>query len=213
MLRAAVISIVVVAAMAGCGGSQGAGTTDDGQNVTSKPSTPPSKKSGVIKLGVGVKGTFQSAKDSKTFTFVAQKGWKISGVVRSEGCGKPIPNTPACAAAFAPSAVISQGGKTLVDVKGNMQTGDAFVGFTAAEDGTYTLTASVVESDGTSGLNYLIELDPPDISCKSTSDCQVHIDGKTVETGLECAKSAFPDEDGTGTFCAVAGAEGDIPVK
>lgn len=209
MWKMSLVPLLLFTSLTGCSGTGDGAATGDTQAVTETPS----KKSGVVKFGVPIKGTFKSASDVKSFTFVAQKGWNISVMLRAEGCGKPIPNTPACAAPFAPHLVISQSGKTLVDAKGDLQTGDAIRGFTADQDGTYTLTASIVQTDGTSALTYLIELDPPDLSCKGSSDCQVHIDGKTIETGLICARSAFPDEDGDGTFCAVAGSEGIIPVK
>ena len=209
MGKRTLLGIALVSVIAGCaGGGSDSGVTGDDQAVTTS-----AKKSGVIKFGVPIKGTFKSAADTKSFTFVAQKGWNISAMVRAENCGKPIPGTPACAAPFAPRLLISQGGKALVDVKGDLQNGDAIRGFTAPEDGTFTLTASIVETDGVSALGYLIELDPPDLTCAHTADCQVHIEDKTIETGLVCARSAFPDEDGDGTFCAVAGSDGIVPVK
>jgi hypothetical protein len=207
--KTSVTTILSLLVLAGCSGGSGDAVAGDNQADTQASA----KKSGVIKYGVSVKGTFKSESEVKTFTFVAQKGWNVSLMLRAEGCGKPIPNTPACSAPWAPHLVVSQSGKTIFDGKGDLQTGDVIRGFTAAQDGTYTLTASIAETDGASPLNYLIELDPPDLSCAHASDCQVHIDGRTIDTGLECAKSAFPDEDGDGTFCAVKGAEGDIPVK
>jgi hypothetical protein len=206
-------SLVLLAANAvACSGSADPSETDPANGGQAVSAGSDKTKSHVIKLGVQVRGTFSSTSDVQTFTFVAQKGWKIDTLLRAEACGPQIPNTPACEAAFAPHLEISQGGKNIVDVTGDLQNGDAFGNITAPQDGTYTMKVSVAKQNGTSPLTYLISASPPDIACKSTANCQVQIDGKTIETGLTCVQSDFPDEDGTAKFCDILG-EGNHAVK
>jgi hypothetical protein len=198
------LAATVTLGVVGCSGGGDSGS-ESGSGQAETAGTAKTKSGGVIKYGVSIKGTFLSKSDVKTFTFVSQKGWNLNVMLRSEACGAPIPGTPACKAAFAPHLVIAQSGKSVVDVTGDMDNGDAIKGFKIPNDGTYTVTASVADWDGKSPLSYLLELDPPDLSCKVTADCDVHISGKDIATGLDCVQSDFPDEDGTDPFCSVPG--------
>jgi hypothetical protein len=175
------------------------------QDLTAAPA-----ERGVIKLGVPLKGTFASESATKTVTFVAQKGWKLDVSLLTQGCGPQIPNTPACEPAFFGHLILKQGSTVITEGTGSKVSGNVFTGFTAPQDGTYTIVAGVSSRNGDSPLSYRIDVSPPDIECKHSDDCQVHIDGKTIPTGLECARSAFPDEDGTQTFCDVKGGPGIV---
>jgi hypothetical protein len=146
--------------------------------------------SGVIKLGVTTTGTFQSETATKTLTFAAQKGWKLSVEMATQGCGPQLPHSPGCEPPFVAHFTLKQGADVILDETGDKVSGNADANFTAPEDGTYTLVAGVSSRNGTSPLKYGIDVSPPNIACKTSDDCQVHIDGRTIETGLECVHSA-----------------------
>jgi hypothetical protein len=203
-------TLFVVAALGSalaCNGSDSPSDAAD-ENLTAASSS----ERGVVKLGVPSRGTFASETATKTVTFVAQKGWKLDVSLLTQGCGPQIPNTPACEAPFIAHLILKQGTNVIKDETGSKVSGNVFAGFTAPQDGTYTIVAGVSSRNGSSPLGYRIDVSPPDMECKHADDCQIHIDGRTISTGLECQRSAFPDEDGNQTFCGVHGDGGGIVV-
>jgi hypothetical protein len=157
-------------------------------------------KSIALQYGVRADAQLASKTDKQTFTFVAEKDWKI-GFSVIDGPGKPNPPF-AVFPSFAAHAVVTIDGKTVTDVTGNIKvSGNALGQVKAPQSGTYTMTVSAADTDGVSPLKFSVTIDPPDFVCKTKTDCQVVIDGKTIDTGLDCQKSLFPDEDGPDKTC------------